>query len=253
MARRSHDQIVKEYAKEYDRIRKQIERMEKRGYDVRGLKPARVSKKEIKAKDLEKLKRITNEKIYEKSKFAGESGAKRRKEERSERSRKSAETKRRRKTEEWIKEVEKANRQPEAPKPPRVPKPPKPVPEEPEEEDEEPEPDKELTDEQRAAEERFYEEINRFNSKFRDKMNEWYRRVILEAGRNAATSMLSDFYEDGNEITYKDAYSDTARNVLQYTITEYLDKDSVDNNTMDSLSDEFMEVSEDIDDELGFW
>jgi len=245
MARRTHEQIVREYAKEYDRIRKQIERMAKRGYDVHGMKPERVSKKDIKAKDLEKLKRITNEKIYEKSKFAGESGTKRRKEERSERSKKSAETKRRRKTEEWIKEVEKANRQPEAPKPPAAPptppeKPPTPPgPEEP-------------TDEEEAALERMLDIINQYKESVRKKMNSWVTNMIRRVGRKKFAGMIVDAYNDGFIVEWvPPSQQETYSQLVMFTINSYLPPDMPEEEKKES-EDEWQDVLDEIEDDEDF-
>lgn len=258
MARRSHEQIVKEYAKEYDRIRKQIERMQKRGYDVRGLKPERVSKKDIKAKDLEKLKRITNEKIYEKAKFAGESGTKRRKEERSERSKKSAETKKRRKTEEWIKEVEKANRQPEAPTPPTAPEPPtqpgggeEPV------DLGEPDRTKDMSDEEAAAEERFYEDISRMRTKIRRKMDDWFKKLVIHFGRERVDQMLVNFYGSGGQILAEEIQSDEVlMRQLQWDMEGFLPP-AKDSDTQvppeNPFNEEFQEIIQELDDDLPFY
>lgn len=258
MARRSHEQIVKEYAKEYDRIRKQIERMQKRGYDVRGLKPERVSKKDIKAKDLEKLKRITNEKIYEKAKFAGESGTKRRKEERSERSKKSAETKQRRKTEEWIKEVEKANRQPEAPTPPTAPEPPtqpgggeEPV------DLGEPDRTKDMSDEEAAAEERFYEDISRMRTKIRRKMDDWFKKLVIHFGRERVDQMLVNFYGSGGQILAEEIQSDEVlMRQLQWDMEGFLPP-AKDSDTQvppeNPFNEEFQEIIQELDDDLPFY
>lgn len=258
MARRSHEQIVKEYAKEYDRIRKQIERMQKRGYDVRGLKPERVSKKDIKAKDLEKLKRITNEKIYEKAKFAGESGTKRRKEERSERSKKSAETKQRRKTEEWIKEVEKANRQPEAPTPPTAPEPPT-QPGAGEEPVDLGEPDrtKDMSDEEAAAEERFYEDISRMRTKIRRKMDDWFKKLVIHFGRERVDQMLVNFYGSGGQILAEEIQSDEVlMRQLQWDMEGFLPP-AKDSDTQvppeNPFNEEFQEIIQELDDDLPFY
>lgn len=258
MARRSHEQIVKEYAKEYDRIRKQIERMAKRGYDIRGLKPERVSKKDIKAKDLEKLKRITNEKIYEKSKFAGESGTKRRKEERSERSKKSAETKQRRKTEEWIKEVEKANRQPEAPTPPTAPEPPT-QPGAGEEPVDLGEPDrtKDMSDEEAAAEERFYEDISRMRTKIRRKMDDWFKKLVIHFGRERVDQMLVNFYGSGGQILAEEIQSDEVlMRQLQWDMEGFLPP-AKDSDTQvppeNPFNEEFQEIIQELDDDLPFY
>lgn len=258
MARRSHEQIVKEYAKEYDRIRKQIERMQKRGYDVRGLKPERVSKKDIKAKDLEKLKRITNEKIYEKAKFAGESGTKRRKEERSERSKKSAETKQRRKTEEWIKEVEKANRQPEAPTPPTAPEPPT-QPGAGEEPVDLGEPDrtKDMSDEEAAAEERFYEDISRMRTKIRRKMDDWFKKLVIHFGRDRVDQMLVNFYGSGGQILAEEIQSDEVlMRQLQWDMEGFLPP-AKDSDTQvppeNPFNEEFQEIIQELDDDLPFY
>lgn len=261
MARRSHEQIVKEYAKAYDRIRKQIERMAKRGYDVRGLKPERVAKKDIKAKDLEKLKRITNEKIYEKAKFAGESGTKRRKEERSERSRKSAKTKREqpKKPPAGVGPITPpGGTRPTPPTPPTAPEPPtqpgggeEPV------DLGEPDRTKDMSDEEAAAEERFYEDISRMRTKIRRKMDDWFKKLVIHFGRERVDQMLVNFYGSGGQILAEEIQSDEVlMRQLQWDMEGFLPpaKDSDTQVPPDNpFNEEFQEIIQELDDDLPFY
>ena len=205
MARRTHEQVVKEYLKEYDRIRKQISRMEKRGFTVTGILPDRKAKKDITSKDLAKLKKLTNKKIYQKSTYEGFSGEYIRKGEQRYAAQKAAETKRKKKEQPPV--------PPEPEEPPKPPKPPAPptIPGE-----------EELTDEEQAAIDRFYEDIDRFNSKFAGKMRTWANEIISKYGKKAFGSMLADAYEDGFEFTYQTAYDDAIMIQAQGWLLNYL-------------------------------
>lgn len=186
MARRTHEQAVKEYLKEYDRIRKQISRMKKRGYDVTGIQPERKAKKDITSKDLAKLKKLTNKKIYEKAEYQGFSGEFMRKAEQHEAAKKAAETKRKRK--------ERPPVPPEPTEPPKPPQPPAP-PTIPGEDG--------LTDEEQAAIDRFYDIVNMFEKQIRDDMNSWASRLRAKLGDKKFAGMIARAIEGGLVIEYR--------------------------------------------------
>lgn len=172
--------------------------MGKRGYDVSGIKPERVAKKDITRKELQKLQKLTNEEIYKKA-----GGEEKQKEELSRRAKKGWRTRRRaeeRKTG-WQKSKEK---HPEAPRiSHRLPKPEEPpVPEPPGPEPLPPGPDEGLTDEEQAALDRFEDDLTLFNSGTKEKMNNWFNSIVAQAGYKAAARMLADGYNSGIEFKH---------------------------------------------------
>lgn len=216
MARRTHEQIAAEYAKEYDRIRKQLSRMEKRGYDVEGLRPERVAKKDIRAKDVNALRKLTNKKIYELARYQGESGAAKRKEEQKAAAEKGARTKYyKRKAREYAKKGSPRPEQwpPEPVKPPTAP-PVGPIPE--------PGEDEALSDEEEAALQRWEEDVDKFNSDFAFAMHAWRDSVIARAGKKAFARMIADAYADGFYIPYQAAYNDTMCDDMKDYLLSYL-------------------------------
>lgn len=234
MARRSHEQVVKEYAKEYDRIRKQISRMKKRGYDVSGIQPERVAKKDITSKDLEKLKKLTNEKIYQKSEYQGFSGEFMKKAEQHERAKKGWKTRRRK------------EEKPSVPKEPPVPPvtPPAP-PEEPEEGG--------LTDEEAAALQRFEEITNMFESQIRNDLNNWASRLKAKLGEKKFAGMLVDAIRGGLIVEYRppSQQGEYARFLMQ-TINTYLPPE-IDENDRRDAEDEWNDLIDEIADDDDFF
>lgn len=247
MARRTHEQIVEEYAKEYDRIRKQISRMRQRGYTIEGIQPARVPKKDIKARDLEKLKKLTNQKIYEKSTFEGFSGEFMRKAEQHERAKKSAATRRKKQEQkkpgiEFIPEPPAA---PEAPTPPAAPPTP---PEEP------PTPagPEEPTDEEEAALQRMIDIINQYKESVRKKMNCWVSNMIRRVGRKAFAGMIVDAYNDGFIVEWvPPSQQETYSQLVMFTINSYLPPDMPEEEKKES-EDEWQDVLDEIEDDEDF-
>lgn len=235
MARRTHEQIVEEYAKEYDRIRKQIARMRQRGYTVDGIQPARVPKKDIKARDLEKLKKLTNEKIYEKSSFEGFSGEFMKKAEQHERAKKSAETRR------------KKPKEPPLPPAPEEP----PVPPGPEEPPLPPGPE-EPTDEEEAALQRMLDIIDQYKESVRKKMNSWASNMIRRVGRKAFAGMIVDAYNDGFIVEWvPPSQQETYSQLVMFTINSYLPPEMPEEEKKES-EDEWQDVLDEIEDDEDF-
>ena len=227
MARRTHEQIVNLYLKEYDRIRKQISRMEKRGYDVTGLKPKRVARKDITAKELEKLQKLSNESIYQKA--AG--GTEKKKEEASRRAKKGWRTRRRteQRKKSW-KEGQEGK--------PLLPRP-KPGPKEPGEIPVLPGVPGELSDEEEAALTRFDELFDSFIEPIRDNVQSWKANMISRLGGSLKkfASMLVRALNGGLILKWYPPSQQYAYSVeVMETIQNYLP---------DELSDEDREQSED--------
>ena len=191
--------LYEQYAKEYDRIRKQISRMEKRGYDVSGLKPERVAKKDITKKDVEKLRKLTNEDIYKKA--GGES---KKSEEASRRAKKGWRTRRR-------KEERKTGYKKTKEKFPEVPQVSGPLPGE-----------KALSDEEEAAMAQFEEQVEKYNASFANKMYRWRDSIIAKSSTKAFARMVADAFNSGVFIPFEAAYDETIMNDLQENFLLYL-------------------------------
>lgn len=242
MARRTHEQIVEEYAKEYDRIRKQIARMRQRGYTVDGIQPARVPKEDIKARDLERLKKLTNAKIYEKSTYEGFSGEFMKKVEQHERAKKSAATRKKKKK-----------------KPPIPPGPDEiggitpgpdddigggvgPLP---------PGPD-EPTDEEEAALQRMLDIIDQYKESVRKKMNSWAANMMRRVGRKAFAGMIVDAYNDGFIVEWvPPSQQETYSQLVMFTINSYLPPEMPEEEKKES-EDEWQDVLDEIEDDEDF-
>lgn len=242
MARRTHEQIVEEYAKEYDRIRKQIARMRQRGYTVDGIQPARVPKNDIKARDLERLKKLTNKKIYEKSTYEGFSGEFMKKAEQHERAKKSAATRRK-----------KQKKLPIPPGPDEIggitPGPDDdigagvgPLP---------PGPD-EPTDEEEAALQRMLDIIDQYKESVRKKMNSWAANMMRRVGRKAFAGMIVDAYNDGFIVEWvPPSQQETYSQLVMFTINSYLPPDMPEEEKKES-EDEWQDVLDEIEDDEDF-
>lgn len=250
MARRTHEQIVEEYAKEYDRIRKQISRMRQRGYTVDGIQPARVPKKDIKARDLEKLKKLTNEKIYEKSSFEGFSGEFMKKAEQHERAKKSAATRKRKQEQKkpGIDFIPEPPAAPEAPTPPAAP----PAP--PEEPPTPPGPEG-LTDEEESALDRLNDIIRQYKEEIRKQMESWEANMIRRIGRKKFAGMIVDALDDGFIIEWVPPSQQPGNGMLiMDTINSYMPDDISEEDREESEEewDDILDAIEDDEDYLPF-
>lgn len=229
--------LIEQYNREYDRIRKQISRMEKRGYDVTGLKPKRVAKKDITKKDVEKLKKLTNEDIY---KMAG--GETKKSEEASRRAKKGWRTRRR--LEDRRKGWEKAKEtHPEAPRiPHKLPRPEKPA-ELPDVDYEMPE--GEIFDEYQAAYDRFYDDLSLFYPQTDGKMDKWLQNVISRSSFRDACKMLLDGYNAGIEFRqYAPSMTEGQMIDVQSSFENFLPKMSEKDRQM--TEDEWQEMVQEI-------